>query len=256
MKTFQDAPAAEAYHRESSLGTLSSQRLRRRIEEWAALDEPRPTRVDEPEVERIELPAPRLAQRLGFFSSLLRARKSRRALGGPPPTAREASLLLWCAAGRLAEDGKSRRTFPSAGGLESTTAYWVSAGSAIPKGTWRYDPAPHALTRVGGSGPADLAPRLLVPGAPAEWPALMILTFTTGPLLKKYGERGYRFGLLECGHAAQNALLAATGLRLGSVPIGGFHDRPVLDAVRAMPGEAAGCVIGLGRPGPEKDEPV
>lgn len=256
MKTTTDTPAAELFHRESSLGGLSSQRLRQRIEEWASLDEPRPTRVDAPETERVELPAPRLAQRLGFFGSLLRTRKSRRALSGPPLSAREASLLLWCAAGRFEADGRSRRTFPSAGGLESATAYWASSGGEIPAGTWRYDPAPHALTRVGNATPAALAPHLLVPGSPAEWPALMVLTFTTGPLLKKYGERGYRFGLLECGHAAQNALLAATGLGLGSVPIGGFHDRQVLDAVRAMPGEAAGCVIGLGRKGPEKDEPV
>lgn len=256
MNPFNDTPAAEVFHRESSLGPLASQRLRRRIEEWAALDEPRPTRVDTPDAPRIALPAPRLTQSLGFLGTALSTRRSRRALKGPAPSKRTVSLLLWCAAGRIAERGRARRTFPSAGGLESVTAYWVSSGGAVPAGTWRYDPAPHALTRVGESTPTSLAPHLLVPGDPSAWPALLILTFATGPLLKKYGERGYRFGLLECGHAAQNALLAATGLGLGSVPIGGFHDQPVLGAVRAMASEAAGCVIGLGARGSDGDEPV
>ena len=40
----------------------------------------------------------------------------------------------------------------------------------------------------------------------------------------KYGERGYRFALLEAGHIAQNILLAATSEELGAVPIGGFFD--------------------------------
>ena len=33
--------------------------------------------------------------------------------------------------------------------------------------------------------------------------------------------------LLEAGHLAQNALLAAEGLGLGSTPIGGYLDRDV-----------------------------
>ena len=43
----------------------------------------------------------------------------------------------------------------------------------------------------------------------------------------KYGLRGYRFALLECGHLAQNLLLAATALDLAAVPLGGFYDRRV-----------------------------
>jgi SagB-type dehydrogenase family enzyme len=49
----------------------------------------------------------------------------------------------------------------------------------------------------------------------------------TGIALKsrlKYGERGYRFMLLEAGHIAQNLLLTANALGLGALPIGGFVD--------------------------------
>ena len=40
----------------------------------------------------------------------------------------------------------------------------------------------------------------------------------------KYGQRAYRFALLEAGHVAQNLLLAAEGLDLGALPVGGFFD--------------------------------
>ena len=40
----------------------------------------------------------------------------------------------------------------------------------------------------------------------------------------KYGERGYRFCLLEAGHIAQNLLLAASAEGLAALPIGGFID--------------------------------
>jgi SagB-type dehydrogenase family enzyme len=40
----------------------------------------------------------------------------------------------------------------------------------------------------------------------------------------KYGERSYRFVLLEAGHIAQNILLAATGVGAAALPVGGFQD--------------------------------
>src|SRR2546428_1581175 len=47
--------------------------------------------------------------------------------------------------------------------------------------------------------------------------------------MHKYGDRGYRYILLECGHAAQNICLAAAGMELGALPIGGFFDGYVAD---------------------------
>lgn len=43
----------------------------------------------------------------------------------------------------------------------------------------------------------------------------------------KYGDRGYRYALLEAGHVAQNLNLAATALNYGCVNIGGFFDRKI-----------------------------
>jgi SagB-type dehydrogenase family enzyme len=65
----------------------------------------------------------------------------------------------------------------------------------------------------------------------------------------KYGLRGYRFALLEAGHVAQNVLLAATGLGLAAVPLGGFYDRRI-DELIGVNGvdESTVYVICVGKP--------
>jgi SagB-type dehydrogenase family enzyme len=47
----------------------------------------------------------------------------------------------------------------------------------------------------------------------------------------KYGDRGYRFALLETGHLAQNAILTAGEMGLAAAPVGGYVDRDVDDFI-------------------------
>jgi SagB-type dehydrogenase family enzyme len=47
----------------------------------------------------------------------------------------------------------------------------------------------------------------------------------------KYGERGYRFTLLDAGHAAQNVLLVAEQQALNACPVGGFDDDALASAL-------------------------
>ena len=61
-------------------------------------------------------------------------------------------------------------------------------------------------------------------------PALFLVI--TGSLRKtcaKYGDRGYRFALLEAGHLAQNLMLLGEALHLKSVALGAFFDRALAD---------------------------
>jgi SagB-type dehydrogenase family enzyme len=64
----------------------------------------------------------------------------------------------------------------------------------------------------------------------------------------KYGLRGYRFALLEAGHVGQNLVLAATGLGLGAVPLGGYYDRPT-DELLGLDGvnESTLYLVAVGR---------
>ena len=66
----------------------------------------------------------------------------------------------------------------------------------------------------------------------------------------KYGLRGYRFVLLEAGHAVQNLLLCAAGLGIAALPVGGYYDRR-LEALLDLDGvdEAVVYLVCLGRPG-------
>ena len=66
----------------------------------------------------------------------------------------------------------------------------------------------------------------------------------------KYGDRGYRFVLLEAGHVVQNAVLAAAGQQVAAVPIGGYFDRD-LDRELGLDGLHESVVYALaigGRP--------
>ena len=57
--------------------------------------------------------------------------------------------------------------------------------------------------------------------------AVYILTCNFQQITQKYGNRGYRFALLEAGHAAQNAYLWCAEQDLGVVEVGGFLDEEV-----------------------------
>jgi SagB-type dehydrogenase family enzyme len=45
--------------------------------------------------------------------------------------------------------------------------------------------------------------------------------------ISKYGERGYRYALLDAGHVAQNLYLTCTYENLGIAGIGGFYDKKI-----------------------------
>jgi SagB-type dehydrogenase family enzyme len=53
---------------------------------------------------------------------------------------------------------------------------------------------------------------------------VLMLTAVVQRTMRKYGDRGYRYILLEAGHVAQNVNLAATALGIGTVDLGGFFD--------------------------------
>jgi SagB-type dehydrogenase family enzyme len=79
--------------------------------------------------------------------------------------------------------------------------------------------------------------------------AVLIFAAVFRRTLVRYGARGYRYVLLEAGHAAQNACLVAGSLGLGSLCLGGFFDARLnrflgIDGVS----EAALYGVAVGRP--------
>jgi len=64
----------------------------------------------------------------------------------------------------------------------------------------------------------------------------------------KYGTRSERYVKIEAGHTAQNLMLQAVSLGLGSVPIGAFHDGQVRQVLGLPAGQEPFYLIPVGHP--------
>ena len=121
------------------------------------------------------------------------------------------------------------RPAPSAGGLYPLEVYLLAQQvEDLEDGLYHYDPYRHdlALLRTGTLVP-ELAELCFGQSFLAQANLVVSLTAVLSRNLWKYGERAYRYSLLEAGHVGQNLLLAAEALDLPAVPIGGFFDAEV-----------------------------
>lgn len=184
---------------------------------------------------------------------LTRALAQRRSVRSFAPTHLEltdVAQLLWAAQGvtqPMAQPAGWRwgpwsgglRTAPSAGALYPLELYLLAAAvDGLESGFYRYVPGDHALVRVGPADRADLAAAALGQRDIAQAPAVVIVTGVFGRTMVKYGERAPRYVHIEVGAAAENLLLQAASLGLGSVFIGAFHDDEVQKAL-GLPGDHA-----------------
>jgi len=185
-------------------------------------------------------------------------RRSCRDFAAAAVDAAEVAALLRAAYGithALEDDRGERalplRAIPSGGALYPLELYVAALRvDGLDRGLYHFDPLRPALAVVRESlEPEELAQLSTYPEIVSGCAAQIFVACVFGRSRFKYGLRGYRFALLEAGHAGQNVLLAATGLGLGAVPLGGFYDRPTdeflgLDGVN----ESTLYTIAIGRP--------
>ncbi len=210
----------------------------------------------------IDLPAPDGLADDGLAAVSLRdamqRRRSRREMTGEPIGRTELSALLYATAAVVTrtvdpEDGSEwgLRTVPSGGGLFPVEVYCCAlAVDGLAPGVYGYLPAAHQVAQLyPGSVRDRLDAALSVPGVSDTAAACIVLSAVPRRTAFKYGERGYRFELLECGHACQNLLLAAAALDLAAVPIGGFLDDALNEVLRVDGlAEHALYAVPIGRP--------
>lgn len=168
------------------------------------------------------LPPPRAMP--ARLDETLRARRSRREMGGGALALDQLSALLASAYGVTGEDGG--RAAPSAGGRYPLELYAAALRvDGLEPGLWHYLPEENAVEPVRAG---DLAGPLGAAFLGQDWVERASLVVLVGGVLSrtsvKYGERGYRLMLLDAGHAMQNLLLAATALDLAATSLGGFVD--------------------------------
>jgi SagB-type dehydrogenase family enzyme len=248
-------PASRLYHENSKLTYRRAEALQEQIELFAADAAGNAPEAQSRYPTRPTVALPRAKRRL-FGARLDDTLRDRRSQRGPfatrPLALTELGALLDLALGARREAPvktakKSEapvtaspllRAFPSAGGLYPVEVYVAALSCAsVERGIHHYDPTKHALARISAC-PAtpDLARMIFTDNLGNGAAAALIFTGVFERTQAKYGERGYRFALLEAGHAAQNVLLAAQSLGLAAAPIGGFCE----DALGAAMGlEAA-----------------
>ena len=76
--------------------------------------------------------------------------------------------------------------------------------------------------------------------------AVFVMVYNPRKIEREYGSKSRDYALLECGHIAQNILLTAAALNLGSVPVGAFSQKRLGDLLGLKPGRKPLYMICVG----------
>jgi len=174
----------------------------------------------------VELGRPRLPR--APLADALEARRSRLPVERRELALDDLAALLACGYGSRRRDDGERRYVPSGGALYPLELYVLPlAIPGLAPAVCHYEPYAHRLEllRDAPGLERELAGTLVDPSLAATAGAALVVTGVFWRSRFKYGQRGYRFALLEAGHLAQNVVLAAAALSLEALPLGGFYDR-------------------------------
>ena len=144
------------------------------------------------------------------------------------------STLLNVGYGLNTERGENEgvhRYVPSGGALFPLEIYLLPLRvEEIDAGTLcHYQPRTHELEIIGSYNGQKTAESLLTQKEMTDAAAILFISGNMPRVTWKYGERGYRYILLEAGHVAQNICLAGAALDLGVCPVAGYYDDAVHD---------------------------
>lgn len=182
------------------------------------------------------------------FQKVLLNRASRRTFSKGGMSELELSSLLKHSVGEvLSKEGKKHRTHPSGGArypLEHYIFLFKEIG-ALKKGIYHYRADLHALELLYRH---DFTENDLKRISSEEWISngvfLHVMTSVFWRSQNKYKERGYRFTLIEAGHAGQNVYLVSESLGLKCCAVGGVFD-DVIEKFLDIDGETESVVYTL-----------
>ncbi|MHC4265657.1 MAG: nitroreductase family protein [Planctomycetota bacterium] len=190
----------------------------------------------------IQLSDPNLTGSLSIERALAK-RRSVRQFSPKELTYSQIGQLAWAGQG-ITDSAGGLRTAPSAGGLYPTTLY-----IAIKDGLFVYSPESHSLEQILGTDiRGRLAQAALNQNAVAEAACDIIVAGSISRLTPQYQNQSRKYMILEAGHVAQNILLQAVGLGLGSVAIGGFDINRVNDLCQMSRDMEPLYIISIGYP--------
>jgi SagB-type dehydrogenase family enzyme len=142
------------------------------------------------------------------------------------------------------------RFYPSAGTRYPSELYFlVLKATDLPRAIYHFNVKRNSLERL-----FELEKKNYLSGVFADkWvsstPVIIVLSSVFLRTQVKYGERGYRYALMEIGHLAQNVMLIAHAMGLASCPIGGFIDHKLNELIDLDgESESAMLAIAIGHP--------
>jgi len=177
----------------------------------------------------IKLPLPRKRGDVSLEEAILK-RRSKREFKTGHLSKEQISQILWAAQGITDPNGLFR-SVPSAGALYPLEIYIASS-----EGVYHYRPDGHILERVlTDDVRLALCEAALGQEFIAQAPLDIVITAIYERTTGKYEQRGIRYVHMEAGHCAQNILVQAVALGLGSVPVGAFSDESVSKVLSLPP---------------------
>ena len=160
------------------------------------------------------------------------SRRSGRRFGDSSLPAAELASVLFLGNGVRERSGEGlderiyQRNVPNSGNLGSVEIYPIILNvAAIEPGIYHYDSVAHDLAQLrAGQFRTWLEEMVLFQLEFANAAVALALTSAVGRLQSKYGLRGYRLGLIDVGHVAENIYLTATAFNLQVCATAGFVD--------------------------------
>jgi SagB-type dehydrogenase family enzyme len=189
-----------------------------------------------PQLEKIALPE---AHPHADLFEVVRRRGSGREFDSSPLSLEQLSILLKYSCGIVGEGGTASygespkqniRAQPSAGARFPIEVYPIvfSGTSDLPAGSYHYNVKSHSLdVLLQQTFTPEAIGKLISYDFVKKASCVIILTAVFYRNQMKYGERGYRYALLEAGHIGQNLYLASGALGLQCCAMGGTQDEEV-----------------------------
>jgi len=165
------------------------------------------------------------------FEGLLENRESTREFSGQPISKKEIVRLGWAAYGKLGrstsfpESTIGLGTIPSGGALYPLRLFVaiIRTDGSVKEGVYRFNP--RGMIMVNKIDQAVLREAFGGYSNPIDSvAAIFIISCDFHQTTQKYSSRGYRYALIEAGHASQNVYLWCTEQDLGVVEVCGFSD--------------------------------
>jgi SagB-type dehydrogenase family enzyme len=124
-----------------------------------------------------------------------------------------------------------KRSYPSAGASYPLELYLLIQDpiQAFLPGVYHYCVLTDQLELIDEEQPRPVVRTAFNRARQLDNAVIAVVTAVLGRITPKYGDRGYRYALLEAGHLGQNLALACAEAMVACCPLGGFLDEHISD---------------------------